>query len=262
MYLIRQDNEDKWEGELNTDKEGVEEMNSNSEKTCCYCDKHLHFELDMRKNEAAKRKLEETILDKRESDIKSIPYSISTYFFTLLQKAYTLEYAVEECVKKLDIDARFIALSDKLGDKINKSIFACTVNSLVKNKITEAQVKTVTLFLPPVYEIPKQFDAKILLAKYIEQYYGTKEELRTLQEFFLALNFQHINGDLPLTSFYELVKYSEAKTKDKISDKQRFVNICNYIVYIHALNHYQYCYDLCRLDREIENLLVTKQTEP
>ena len=56
VYLIRQDNEDKWEGELNTDKEGVEEMNSNSENTCCYCDKHLHFELDMRKSEAAKRK--------------------------------------------------------------------------------------------------------------------------------------------------------------------------------------------------------------
>ena len=113
-----------------------------------------------------------------------------------------------------------------------------------------------------MYEIPKQFDAKLLLAKYIEQYYGTKEELRTLQEFFLALNFQHINGDLPLTSFCELVECSEAKTNDKISDKQRFVNICNYIVYIYALNHYQYCYDLCRLDREIENLLVTKQTEP
>lgn len=261
VYLIKNDTEEHT-SQINSNdisSNDPEDMKRDLETT--NCNKHFHFELDIRKTEAAKLKLERNILEEEKINKRNIPYSISTYFFALLQKAFKVEYLVNECQHMLDINSKQLTIIGKLGNKINKSIFACSINSLVKSKLTEAQVKTVKLFLPPVYEIPKQFDAKILLAKYLEQFYGSSKQLKTLQDFYLALNFQHINGELPLTTFYEMVKDSETEQRDEIHDKHRFENICNYIIYIYALNHYQFHYDLCRLDREIENLLVTDRID-
>lgn len=229
----------------------------------CDSDNHLHLELDMRKCDAARERLRQELLSKREKIQKNTPYSISTVGFSLLQKAFLLEYATNECVKKLDrMVTKRVSESTELGDKINKSIFACTINTLIKNKLTEAEVEAVKLFLPPVYEIPDQFNAKILLAKYVEQYYAAcgdddDNNLRLLKDFYMSLKFHHIDGEQSLYAFYKHVAASERDGRPS-TDVQRFTNACNHVVFAIALNYYNFRYDICRLDRELEELLVTE----
>lgn len=228
------------------------------------CDKHLHLERDMRKCDAVREELKRKLVNKRNEAVRNTPYVVSTLAFTLLQKSFALEYAVNACVEKLDRKANVVSVSAEPGDKINKSIFACTVGSLIKNKLTEAQVKTIKLFLPPIYEIPKQFNAKLLLAKYIEQYYGSDgdEDLVKLKDFCLALKFQHVNDEQSLMSFYKLVNDSERCRQKPSSDTQRFIDACNFVVYTYALNFYRSNYEICRLDRELESLWVTSIDDP